>query len=146
MAENKHERLIVRRPITVNELPDHELSDVIQYPILMCKDLVPEANAWALYVFIKEISQEMVDMMDAIAKATPHKHDYDEMYLMIGDENAITFEVMLGDEIYEIATPGSVYIPKGLPHAIRPVKATVGLAGGLIPVCLNGEYITLPVD
>jgi hypothetical protein len=39
-----------------------------------------------------------------------------------------------------------VYVPKGTPHAIRPVDATVGLTGGLIPVCLNGEYITLPVD
>ena len=43
-------------------------------------------------------------------------------------------------------TPAAVYIPKDTPHAIRPVDATVGKSGGLIPVCLNGEYITLPVD
>ncbi|MBN1637303.1 MAG: hypothetical protein JW920_12360 [Deltaproteobacteria bacterium] len=145
MNERKNERLIVRQPINVNELPDHELSDVIPFPILMCKDLVPEAKAWALYLFIKEITREMVDLMDGVGKATAHKHDFDEMYLMIGDKNAIVFEVMLGDEFYEVATPGAVYVPKGLPHAIRPVKATVGLTGGLIPVCLNGEYITLPV-
>lgn len=62
----------------------------------------------------------------------------------IGDQDAITFEVLLGDEFYEVATPGSVYIPRDLPHAIRLVKATVGLSGGLIPVYLNGEYVTLP--
>lgn len=29
--------------------------------------------------------------------------------------------------------------------SIRPVDALVGKSGGLIPVCLNGKYITLPV-
>jgi len=145
MSNRKYEHLIVRKPINVNELPDHELSDVIPFPVLMCNELVKDAKAWALYMFIKEITQEMVDLMDAVGKATPHRHEFDEMYLMIGEENAITFEVMLGDETYEVATPGAVYIPQGTAHAIRPVKATVGLSGGLIPVCLNGEYVTLPV-
>jgi len=65
---------------------------------------------------------------------------------MIGDKDAITFEVMLDGEFYEVATPAAVYLPRGLPHAIRPVKATAGLTGGLIPVCLNGEYTTLPAS
>ncbi|MBW2559049.1 MAG: hypothetical protein JRD69_09515 [Deltaproteobacteria bacterium] len=52
MVKGKNEHLIVRKPINVNELPDHKLSDVIPFPILMCKDLVPEAQAWALYLFI----------------------------------------------------------------------------------------------
>lgn len=143
---NEHEHLIVRKPMNVNELPSHDFSQVIPYPVLMCKELVPEANAWVLYLFIKEITQELKDIAIGTDRAVPHKHDYDEMYLMIGDEKAITFEVMLGEETYEVSTPSAVYIPKGLPHAIRPVDATVGMSGGLIPVCLNGEYITLPVD
>jgi hypothetical protein len=159
MSKEKHEHLIVRRPMNVNELPDHELGEVIPFPVLMCRDLVPEAKAWACYMFIKEITQEMIDLMDTVGKATEHRHDFDELYLMIGDKDAITFEVMLGDEFgdkdaitfevmlgdefYEVATPASVYLPKGLPHSIRPIKATAGLCGGLIPVCMNGEYTTL---
>lgn len=145
MSKKKNEHLIVRRPIDVNELPSHELGSVIPFPVLMGKDLVKEAKAWALYMFIKEITQEMVDLIDAVGKAMPHKHDFDEIYLMIGEKDAITFEIMLDDEFYEVATPGAVYIPKGIPHAIRPVKATIGLSGGLIPVCLSGEYTTIPV-
>ncbi|MDT8272728.1 MAG: hypothetical protein RRA35_06015, partial [Desulfomonilia bacterium] len=91
-------------------------------------------------------TQEMIDLAVQMDRATPHKHDFDEMYLMIGDEKAITFGVELADEYYEVSTPGAVYIPKGTPHAIRPVGGTPGLSGGLIPVCLNGEYITLPVE
>jgi mannose-6-phosphate isomerase-like protein (cupin superfamily) len=144
--ENRYEHLIVRRPMNVNELPAHDLSQVIPYPVLMCRELVPEANAWALYLFIKEITQELKDIAIRLDRAVPHKHDFDEMYLMIGDPQAITFEVILGDETYQVSTPSAVYIPKGTPHAIRPVDATVGLSGGLIPVCLNGEYVTLPVD
>jgi mannose-6-phosphate isomerase-like protein (cupin superfamily) len=143
---NKYEHLIVRRPMNVTELPNHDLSQVIPYPVLMCNELVPEANAWAMYLFIKEITQELKDIAIKTDKATPHMHNFDEMYLMIGDPGAITFEVMLGDETYEVVTPSAVYIPKKTPHAIRPVDATVGMSGGLIPVCLNGEYVTIPVD
>ncbi len=142
----KYEHLIVRRPMNVNELPSHDLSQVIPYPVLMCKELVPEANAWALYLFIKEITQELKDIAIKTDRATPHMHTFDEMYLMIGDAGAITFEVLLGDETYQVSTPSAVYIPKGTPHAIRPVDATVGMSGGLIPVCLNGEYVTIPLD
>ena len=136
--------LIVRRPVLVNELPAHDLSQVIPYPVLMSKAQVPEAEAWALYLYIKEITQELKDIAIATDRAVPHRHEFDEMYLMIGEENAITVEVELGGETYRVATPGAVYIPRNLPHAIRPVDATVGLSGGLIPVCLSGEYITLP--
>jgi len=142
VSKGQNEYLIVRKPINVNELPDHELGDVIPFPVLMSKDLVPEAKAWACYMFIKEITQEMIGLMDTVGKATEHRHDFDELYLMIGDKDAITFEVMLGEEFYEVATPASVYLPKGLPHSIRPIRATAGLCGGLIPVCLNGEYTT----
>jgi len=145
MTAKKFSHLIVRRPVNVSELPDHELGQILPFPVLMGKDLVPEAKAWALYMFIKEITPDMVSQIDTVGKATPHKHDFDEMYLMIGEAGAITFEVMLGDEFYEVATPAAVYIPTGTPHAIRPIKATAGMTGGLIPVCLNGDYTTLPV-
>ncbi len=136
--------LIVRRPVLVSELPAHDFSQAIPYPVLMSKAQVPEANAWALYLYIKEITQQLKDLAIGTDRALPHRHTFDEMYLLIGDENAITFEVELGGETYRVSTPGAVYIPRELPHAIRPVDATVGLSGGLIPVCLSGEYITLP--
>lgn len=144
--ENRYEHLIVRRPMNVTELPSHDLSQAIPYPVLMCNELVPEANAWALYLFVKEITQELKDLVIKVDRANPHMHTFDEMYLMIGEKDAITFEVLLGDETYQVATPAAVYVPKELPHAIRPVDATVGLAGGLIPVCMSGEYITIPLE
>ncbi len=95
-------------------------------------------------MFIKEITQDLIDSID-LFKAHPHKHDFDEMYLMIGDPSAITFEVLLDKERFEVSSPGAVYIPEGLPHGIRPIKASVGLSGGLIPICLNGEYKTISI-
>jgi len=145
MSDKRCERLIVRKPVNVSELPSHKLGEVLPFPVLMGKDLVSDANAWALYVYIKEITQEMVDAIDQVVKVEPHKHEFDEMYLMIGDPGAITFEIMLDGEYYEVTTPGAVYIPKGMPHSIRPAKAKVGLTGGLIPIYLNGEYRTIPV-
>ncbi len=35
MTEKKNEHLIVRKPENVNELPDHELDEVIPFPVIM---------------------------------------------------------------------------------------------------------------
>ena len=125
-----NEHLIVRRPMNVSELPHHDLSQAVPYPVLMCKNLVPEANAWVLYLYIKEITQALKDIAIAMDRAVPHYHDFDEMYLMIGDEKAITFEVMLGEETYRVETPASVYIPGGWPTPYVPWTPRSGLREG----------------
>ncbi|MFA6346569.1 MAG: hypothetical protein WCX34_11085, partial [Syntrophales bacterium] len=71
---NQYERFIVREPTLVSELPDHDFSQAIPYPVLMGKELVPEARPWALYLFIKEITQELKDLAIGTDRATPHKH------------------------------------------------------------------------
>jgi len=68
MSQGKNEKVIVRRPIPVTELPDHELGKVIPFPVLMSKDLVPGAKTWACYMYIKEITREMIDLMDQVGK------------------------------------------------------------------------------
>ncbi|MTI71727.1 MAG: hypothetical protein FH751_15880 [Firmicutes bacterium] len=144
---NKYEHLIVRGINWVDELSHHEGSiNGKGFPVLMSNDLVDEANVWvcpALMKADKKVSQAIETGM--MGKATPHIHDEDEMYLILGEENSATVAVTLGDDYYEITPPSAVYIPKGLPHSIQAIKALEGKFGGACPIYFGKEYITKPV-
>jgi len=145
MSENKYEYLVVNRPVAVSELPHHENMPMVKYPVLMSNALVPEANVWATFLFMNQIPEYIAENIRDFGKASLHKHDAPEIYIFIGEDEAIVAEVTLGDETYEVSSPGCVYIPPGLPHAIQPVRAKAGKSAGFIPVVLAGEYKTQDV-
>lgn len=140
------EQLIVRDIQWVKSLPDHEGSVGGKgFPILMNGDLVPQANAWVCPTMfqITEKQSEIV-ASGAAAKATPHMHDADEMYLILGDKGKIEYEIGLGNDLYQLSSPCCVYIPAGVPHSIRPTKYTAGCYGGSCQICLDKNYTTKP--
>ena len=51
MGEKKYEHLIVKRPVPVSSLPHHENEPAVEYPVLMSKSLVPEADVWVTQLF-----------------------------------------------------------------------------------------------
>ncbi|MEW6201479.1 MAG: hypothetical protein AB1546_05865 [bacterium] len=139
---NKYEHLIVRRPVAVSSLPHHENMPGVQYPVLMSKSLVAEADVWVGFLFASKVPEILAENIQHFGRAVRHKHSAPEIYIFIGDEEAITAEITLGDEKYEVSSPCCVYIPAGLPHDIRPIRAVAGKAAGFIPVVLAGEYNT----
>lgn len=141
-SSNKHEHLIVKRPVPVGSLPHHENTPELNYPVIMSKAQVPEADVWATQIFIPSVPEALAQNIQNIGKATLHKHSAPEIYIFVGEENAIVAEVTLEDEKYEVSSPGCVFIPAGLPHGIRPLRAEAGKAAGFIPIVLAGEYTT----
>ncbi|MEJ8553379.1 cupin domain-containing protein [Tepidibacter sp. Z1-5] len=144
---NKYEHLIMKDIEWTKSLPDHEGSIGDKgFPILMSNEFVPEAKAWvcpALLRADKKTSEAIAN--GSFGKATPHIHDGDEMYLILGEENSSTIAVTLGDDYYEVTTPAAVYIPAGLPHSIEAKRIDEGKFGGACPIFLGTEYITKPV-
>jgi len=140
MSEKTNERYIVRKPVPASELPHHE--GLATFPVLMSSAQVPEADVWVTQLFVSNISESLAKGIRALGQANLHKHSAPEVYIIIGDEGAITAEVTLGDEKYEVSSPGCVYVPAGLPHGIRPLRAEPGKAAGFIPVVLSGSYTT----
>jgi mannose-6-phosphate isomerase-like protein (cupin superfamily) len=59
-----------------------------------------------------------------------HRHNVDEIDLIISETGKLVYEIQLGDEFYKIHSPCTIYIPKGLPH-----KANV-LSGKGTFVCI----------
>ena len=142
MADKKYEHLIVRKPVPVSELPHHENEPLVQYPVIMAKDIVPEADVWITQFFSPGIPEILAKNFQIIGKAVKHKHTAPEVYLVLGEQDAITAEVMLGDETYEVSSPAAVYIPAGLPHGVRPLRAEAGKAAAFVPIVLAGAYTT----
>jgi hypothetical protein len=50
----------------------------------------------------------------------PHAHDADEINILLGD--GLCYCVQLGEEIYEVEAPASIWIPRGLLHGANHVK------------------------
>ena len=47
-----------------------------------------------------------------------HTHDVDELYIFISEEDGgLEAEVALGDEVYNVTSPVTVFLPKGVPHS-----------------------------
>ncbi|MFA4953098.1 MAG: hypothetical protein WC584_02660 [Candidatus Pacearchaeota archaeon] len=56
-----------------------------------------------------------------------HKHNCDSLWMFVGDKENLTglkVEIVLGDEIYQINTPFSVYIPKNLEHTYNFIEGS----------------------
>ncbi len=144
---NKFEKNVVKGVKTERSLPYHK-PDVFFYPTLMSSKRVPGAKLWSYYFFLH--ANEDLAKNPAISWADRHRHPEgsNEMYLIIGDPEAITVEVTLGHkeemETYEITSPGAAYIPAGLTHSIKPIKMTPGKSGGILAIVSSGEYICLP--
>ncbi|MHA1269884.1 MAG: hypothetical protein ACTSPY_08885 [Candidatus Helarchaeota archaeon] len=144
----KFEKNICRGVKTAKSLPYH-MPEKFFYPILMSSRRVPDSRFWCYYFYIPNISEDLAKN-PGISWADRHRHPEgtDEIYMIIGDPGAITVEVSLGNgdemEIYEISSPGSVFIPAGISHSIKPIKMIPNKSGGIIAIVSNGEYKCLP--
>jgi hypothetical protein len=46
-----------------------------------------------------------------------HTHDVDELYIFVSEEDGgLEAEVALGDEVYTVTSPVTIFLPKDVPH------------------------------
>ncbi|MBI5698131.1 MAG: 2-isopropylmalate synthase, partial [Thaumarchaeota archaeon] len=62
--------------------------------------------------------------------STLHKHNFDEINLILSENGKLVYEIQLDDEIYKVSSPSTVFIPKNTKH-----RAKV-LSGKGIFVCI----------
>ncbi|MCI5179521.1 MAG: hypothetical protein D3911_09440 [Candidatus Electrothrix sp. AW3_4] len=67
-----------------------------------------------------------------------HKHSAPEINILIGDEGEMEYRFQLGDEIYNVSSPSSIWIPSELKHAANLIKGS----GTYVCVILSDTYIT----
>ncbi len=111
---NIHEKLITRNTFSsLDTIPFHSQIDCIER-------YVPEN--FPIHLAIHKIT----DMKGApIDYCDLHTHDdITEVNLIIGAPDAITFRIQLGDEVYEVKSSSSIWIPPGIAHSANVISGT----------------------
>jgi len=65
-----------------------------------------------------------------------HKHNHDEINLILSECEKLTFEVQLEDEIYKVTSPSTIFIPKGVRHMTRAISGK----GIFVCIILSANY------
>jgi len=70
--------------------------------------------------------------------STLHRHDADEVNIILSQSDKLVYEIQLDDEIYKIRSPMTVFIPKGMKHRADVISGS----GFFVCLILSNKYKT----
>ena len=116
----------IREPL--EKVPFHAKAPIKRLSMLS-KNLISESNT--------HIAVHFVDSTKKLPKySTIHKHNHDEINLILSEESKITYEVQLEDEIYQVTSPSTIFIPKGVSHRAQALTGK----GIFVCIILSDKY------
>ncbi|HEX9846710.1 MAG TPA: 2-isopropylmalate synthase [Candidatus Nitrosotenuis sp.] len=82
-----------------------------------------------------------VHFIDSLPKKIPaysklHKHNVDEINLILSENDKLTYEIQLEDEIYKVTSPSTIFIPKGVRHRAQVISGK----GLFVCIILSSNY------
>lgn len=115
----------------LSKIPFHQKTSIKRISMLS-KKIIPESKIHTAVHFV-DVSDKKIPKYSIL-----HKHDVDEVNLILSQDDKLVYEIQLDDEIYKVSSPATVFIPKGVSH-----KADV-ISGKGIFVCLilSNKYKT----
>lgn len=97
--------------------------------LMLGKSLVPQSDT--------HIAVHFVDAAKKLPEYSKiHKHDHDEINLILSEDSKLTYEIQLDDELYKISSPSTIFIPKGLKHSAQAISGK----GIFICIILSDEH------
>lgn len=113
------------------KIPFHQKTSLKRISMLS-KKIIPESKIHTAVHFV-DVSDKKIPKYSIL-----HKHDVDEVNLILSQDDKLVYEIQLDDEIYKVNSPATIFIPKGVNH-----RADV-LSGKGIFVCLimSNKYKT----
>lgn len=99
-------------PKTFDGLPFHRQSPYIERFV---------AEDYPIHLAIHKVSDAQGQFHRLIE---PHVHEAPEINILIGDDVEIEYELILGDECYQVRSPASIWIPAGLAHCANVIKGS----------------------
>ncbi|HXG73629.1 MAG TPA: AraC family ligand binding domain-containing protein [Candidatus Nitrosotenuis sp.] len=98
---------------------------------MLSKKLVPKSNTHVAVHFVD--SKKKIPQYSFL-----HKHDCDEINLILSETGKLTYKIQLGDETYRVSSPSTVFIPKGVRHSAN-VESGKGI---FVCIILSDDYKT----
>ena len=98
----------------LESIPFHKKAPIRRMSMLS-KSLIPESDTHIAVHFV-DASKKLPDYSQL------HKHDHDEINLILSEDSELTYEVQLEDEKYKVSSPSTIFIPKGLQHSAQAIS------------------------
>ncbi len=126
----RYQKLIkkgVNEPLS--KVPFHGKASIKRLSMLS-KKLIPKSNTHIAVHFVDSKTNKISDYSKL------HKHNFDEINLILSENGKLTYEIELGDEKYKVSSPSTVFIPKALKHKARVVSGK----GIFVCIILSSSY------
>lgn len=107
----------------LSSVPFHSKAPIKRLSMLS-KTLIPQAKTHIAVHFVSANGKSIPEYSKL------HKHNFDEINLILSEDSRLVYEVQLEDEVYRVSSPSTVFIPKNTRH-----RAKV-LSGKGIFVCI----------
>ena len=83
---------------------------------MLNKKIIPKSDT---HIAIHVIDSAQKNMLEY---SLLHKHNADEINLIISDNGKLKYEIQLDDEKYKVTSPATVFIPKGVRHKAKLIS------------------------
>ncbi len=113
---------------SLDKVPFHSKAPIKRISMLS-KSLIPQSNT--------HIAVHFVDASKNLPKYSKlHKHNHDEVNLILSEDSPLTYEIKLEEESYKVNSPSTVFIPKGIKHSAQAISGK----GIFVCIILSNNY------
>lgn len=118
-------------PESLSKVPFHKKAPIKRISMLN-KKTMPESNIHAAVHFVDIIDKKISKY------SILHKHDADEVNIILSENDKLVYEIQLDDEIYKVNSPVTIFIPKGVKHRADVISGR----GFFVCLILSDKYST----
>lgn len=98
----------------LSKVPFHRKAPIKRLSMLS-KKLIPRSSTHVAVHFVN--SKKKIPEYSVL-----HKHNHDEINLILSEDEKLTYQIQLEDEIYKVSSPSTIFIPKGVNHKARVIS------------------------
>lgn len=99
---------------------------------MLSKKTIPESKIHAAVHFVDAIDKKISKY------SILHKHDVDEVNILLSQNDKLVYEIQLDDEIYKVSSPVTIFIPKGVKHRADVISGS----GFFVCLIMSNKYKT----
>jgi|TARA_B110000263_G_C15254131_1_gene485602 mannose-6-phosphate isomerase-like protein (cupin superfamily) len=113
---------------SLSNIPFHSKAPIKRISMLN-KKIIPESDMHVAVHFV-DSKKDMPNYSEL------HKHNKDEINLILSDTGNLKYEVQLEDEVYTVSSQSTVFIPKHVRHRARAISGK----GIFVCIILSSKY------
>lgn len=115
----------------LSKVPLHKKAPIKRISMLS-KKTIPESNIHAAVHFVNAIDKKISKY------SILHKHDTDEVNIILSQDAKLVYEIQMDDEIYKVSSPVTIFIPKGVKHRADVISGS----GFFVCLIMSNKYKT----